>query len=967
MQRSICPQIYGSNEDDKSTLPPLSDSEALVLEHRSLIEGIADKYEELGHQDELRFIEQYTYAVQALGRIFQHSIKDGIDLAEMMDVAAHALTDIIANPVFVTKHQAFCQKVLDKLYELMASPWDPGNDLPRPLRALFFQFRALSDSSEGKFGHIDPRLTFPKLTKHMRVTWDDITNLKLGRPWDPFLSNDEYPEIEKIDQHYEQYLQVRRLSAEAPVNAATQIEKAEEHLKDISLVFEGAYYYGDVRALFERQAADEFTRKRIVNYFDQRPAKDFITAQEIEMVAEKLRIDLEPLRGKIEKSRYCFLQQVYLCERELHSRNLEAELKQRLEKRLGRAVPIFRKAAADRFTIGTSDKERANLNEDEAELLALMECVVRPSPELIRNYFEQKSVRPGQKKMFTEGLAEVFNDLFRAYEDFRDACLKTMSAKRDTDIDDLADRFFDLLVEKAYEEAELSRPAGGESEDFELPNPSPIDCLRADNTDEFACGGERLLTDTREVFRTNQRIEGPIITKIFGSYDDERRRWGKSYFEVNQEWDGGNEEIEFTISETPVGTPIKIPKPLPGQIKQIDQVANAVQNELGEVTGIPQNDKGVSYTVITPEESPIMKDISAQEYSEFRQNFIDSYGDDLARNLAPMNEEVELFLQSIESLPPLEKVMRIEEYVRAVGYYDVKNDQVARKKIGKSVSRQLAVMETRMNQLCRRGKDIPKSKRYAGICADFANLTIAILRKAGFLAGIAGSFVSDEKIFRMKNSHATAFVVWPEGNENRIFIVDGTPASTDPRLIESEIRSLRRRNASAKSRKEVEELEKELDLYLGNVADDQGEVIMRQRSLTGMTDETLKKLLKRISRYALSEQGLQRFNAQLGLYLYSPMHDCDIARRQDRSVLAQEVKKLSSQEVEGSLEGDLSNYVYDLVNGFLRRVLESGFVRDEKEARSLMRLIVRSAEQLEAIDKKAVRLIAKHFFDSLGE
>ncbi len=58
-----------------------------------------------------------------------------------------------------------------------------------------------------------------------------------------------------------------------------------------------------------------------------------------------------------------------------------------------------------------------------------------------------------------------------------------------------------------------------------------------------------------------------------------------------------------------------------------------------------------------------------------------------------------------------------------------------------------------------KNKDVLQNKMYTGVCADFAVLAAAILRRAGFVSGVLSGFRPDGKSAKVSNAHGTAFVV----------------------------------------------------------------------------------------------------------------------------------------------------------------------------------------------------------------
>lgn len=524
----------------------------------------------------------------------------------------------------------------------------------------------------------------------------------------------------------------------------------------------------------------------------------------------------------------------------------------------------------------------------------------------------------------------------------------------DRDIDLLVDKFLTLLEPDSFQDHYYNH---GGFEAAVMPQISPENCLDAYNTDEFLCGGETMLNDTREVFRTDREVEGFVITKIFGHYDGETTMWKKVYFPIKEEKVDMPDQTRFTIPHPPVQRAFSLPKPTHGYF---DPPIKS-ENILGEAIVTNENNDAFEYDVLSQGYPVEMEDSSDEKYKAFKAAFVAKYGNAQTEKLSYLPEEVDIFLRSIEDLEPTEKVMRIEEFVREITYYDLKNEATLSKKNGASIEERLIVMEERLESLrCDDTEGQLSGKKYAGVCPDFAILTAAILRNAGFLAGIAGGFASSGTSFQIKHNHAVAYVVWPDGRDIKIFTVDGTPSSNDSRIMESEQATMRERRklGKEKKRKQISELEKEMEKSLGKIYD-----LVIDDSEMEIDDRELRSLLKKLSNLALNKNHIETIRKQLDFYLYSPIHTLDLSKVENRVTLMEEINKMSKEKTQPANEIDerLDEKLYNIIQDFLKRIFASGFVRGNKEARVLLQLIIDSAEQLEPVEKKAIALIVNIF------
>ena len=177
-----------------------------------------------------------------------------------------------------------------------------------------------------------------------------------------------------------------------------------------------------------------------------------------------------------------------------------------------------------------------------------------------------------------------------------------------------------------------------------------------------------------------------------------------------------------------------------------------------------------------------MEDVDKKEYATFKKDLKKTMAPIFSASLArlPQDLQTELRMKVFQELSPKEKVIRIEEMVRSLGYYDESNDEVSRQKLGKTVEEQIMMSEMRLTELRNMSDDKNKfkGKRFAGVCADYAQIVCAALREAGISAGILAGFSMHGKEAQMRNSHATAFVPWPTADGGiRVIPIDGTPSS----------------------------------------------------------------------------------------------------------------------------------------------------------------------------------------------
>ncbi|MSU75171.1 MAG: transglutaminase domain-containing protein [Candidatus Magasanikbacteria bacterium] len=207
-------------------------------------------------------------------------------------------------------------------------------------------------------------------------------------------------------------------------------------------------------------------------------------------------------------------------------------------------------------------------------------------------------------------------------------------------------------------------------------------------------------------------------------------------------------------------------------------------NSLGQVLVAVDVDKlGLTSIVYSQSRSELpatMPNISTKEYARYKKDFVAEHGASATEKIAELPEELLLFTDSIRDQDPKTQVLRIQKFVRNISYYDFDNGEVQGQKWGQSISEKLSFMERRLKELRTRKPELAKQlrqKKYAGVCADFAELTAALLREVGLVSGVASGFLPKDTSITTAEAHGIAYAAFPGAdNKSRLIAVDGTPS-----------------------------------------------------------------------------------------------------------------------------------------------------------------------------------------------
>ncbi len=339
----------------------------------------------------------------------------------------------------------------------------------------------------------------------------------------------------------------------------------------------------------------------------------------------------------------------------------------------------------------------------------------------------------------------------------------------------------------------------------------------------------------REVLKLREPLPyGTFITSgIFGAWNG--RGWSKVNVPISEEVRDPAKETTFELTDEKASRTINLPKIanakiLQERIKGITKDGVEVPLKILEANaqGEVRVDKGgeakrVAYSQNYSELPKTMAEVTEKDYEKFRQSIEKSFGDAMTKEIGDVGDELDMFVRGLAGKSPREKVIAIQEFCYTYGYYSLGEEA----KDSDSFEERLSIMELRMDAL-RAEKPELAGKKYAGICTDFASLSAALLRRAGFVSGIASGFAPEPGSTSVTSdrAHAVSFVLWPnpdnKGGKPDLIIVDGTPSRITPKITELEAKAV--------------EIQKEL------VVDAEAEMQKLEAALQTLPPEDIKKL-----------------------------------------------------------------------------------------------------------------------------
>jgi translation initiation factor 1 (eIF-1/SUI1) len=623
------------------------------------------------------------------------------------------------------------------------------------------------------------------------------------------------------------------------------------------------------------------------------------------------------------------------------------------------------------FTIKVPKQNKLTVKEQEK--LDLLNLVHDPKLEQIDQYFEEKIIKEGEKKVGVSKtiLGRVKDFIKKSPELF----LQTLSAKKDR----LPDLYIKQIVKKIFPQAyqESNNRYFGLSRNIFIGGGSGLEPMLEDDLS----GGDPTNEAKKdiEIMKLHNPISDLIITNVYGKYDKEAGSWKKIFFPVNNNLiEPENNTITLNIPKGKKN--IVLPKPINSQIiservkqKNSSGVEKDLQiqtNSLGEVeVAVDADSKTVVYSIEQSSVAPVIENVSNKTYEKFKKQFNKSFRKDLSEQTAILPEDLTEFVESIKNLPPKQRTIEIEKFVREIGYYDDGNKEVMDLKNNKSTEEKLYIMQTRLDELKEKDEKLNKlsHKRYAGVCADFAMLTTAILRKAEILCGVAKGYSAEGTQVNQSNSHGASFAIFPDKKSgNQMIIIDGTPEGVDEKQ-RAQMRFINTPSLEEKEAKTAEELSKlkieankKLDEILKMLASTDLDKIRQ------MTNGELEDVLNKILKYTVDVSHFHTINRVLESYWYSPIKNKNLDNLEDKV----EILKFLSQEIENQRKMAVENeadqqkpagsLLFETIESYVQKFLKGGKGENNKQCFDLLDgLIDLNKNNLNEIEQKAsVAIIA---------
>lgn len=475
-------------------------------------------------------------------------------------------------------------------------------------------------------------------------------------------------------------------------------------------------------------------------------------------------------------------------------------------------------------------------------------------------------------------------------------------------------------------------------------------------------GYYEMLNSKREVLKLREPLPaGTFITSgIFGNYNGSG--WSKVNVPISREVRDPAEETTFEFVDEEASPNINLPrianaKIITDRLKGVTAEGEEMpieileENNLGEVR--VKKDKGmkhIAYSQNYSEAPKTMAEITAEDYVKFRKSFEKSFGDVMTKPIGDIGDELNIFLAGLRDKTPREQVIAIQEFCYEYGYHNLDNQP----RDTDSFEERLAIMEGRMDELKAKEPKLAR-KKYAGICTDFATLCAGLLRRAGFVSGIMSGFATEagSTSISTDRAHAVSYVLWPNPENKKgqpdLIIVDGTPSSITPKIIEQEkMAAGMSQELSVDAEKKLAELENILKTM---------DVEAIKKLENGQLEKTLNHIL-----YGVRQSHVDVMNRVLNASRYAGF---DISKMVNGDMDSEiEFRKLLEREITSERSGAHENRerrgeeLFNLILEFSERFKKDKNIKGKKETFDALEKVFAIAEKyFDPIEKRSAAAI----------
>ncbi len=596
--------------------------------------------------------------------------------------------------------------------------------------------------------------------------------------------------------------------------------------------------------------------------------------------------------------------------------------------------------------------------------IAVLELIKKPDAEKISFYLNNlgrnQNLKEKAKNILSRNpyIAKMMTGMLQQKPEM---FLDTMTAVPDKTDRIYVDYLLGLLVPELHQAKMRERNSLGNSlySTRAYERESALSHLVSNEYSEIA-GGDPTHGFDKEIFRVNDNSGEIYATGIYWKYNHDSGRFSKMPINYDNTRVGSATEItaEIPIPSNMAHT-INLPRRIganvirerakiiytDGKEEKIDIKINEYGEDTARVVWKPGM-KSLVYSQEVPDAPYIPSDITAVEY----QRETEGMDKEPIVELAP---EDEYFVKSLEKMTPREKLYAIEYYVQTNSYYDFKNGEVMREKMGLKPDELVSFMQIRAKEL---GHDTKMNKRYAGVCDDFKLITTALMRRAGLASGAIDGSRPKNGVATIGDAHGMSGALWPTEKGFKVVPIDGTP-SEGATPEETEMLKEIRFATLAEREKRVVELEKVEAGEVLKMLDEIEEKLGGENGdkLEGLINGELEKMLNVVLKHQVKSEHVAVIDRLFGAARFAgiPVFSDDLEdQAKVRKYIESEVRSENTRRKRQSERVFAGTDLFDIFHKFLEK--QGG---DMNKVDTVIRIMEPS---LGKVEKRALKLLSRY-------
>lgn len=431
-------------------------------------------------------------------------------------------------------------------------------------------------------------------------------------------------------------------------------------------------------------------------------------------------------------------------------------------------------------------------------IIGLANTMENPTMENLAKYFSPKSDEERNKDADAakKSLKQWVSERLKSIDFIRKAMsekvtdlLRTISAKSDANPRLLAEKLLKACYPREWSEYETTQQrsrsrsefagtfSGGRGSEFSEEG------LTQDHFESSLAGGnfggkEFQEGAPKKLATFDSPVHGMFVTNILG-YDPVAGTWKRNHIPVDGDMEQARSMKKVTAKlDSKIGR--IVPAPLASRNFEYHggSKSELSKDSLGLIHLEGSREiSGWSYEI--PSGTVVPGAVEESTYTRFLSRFVNEGGAGYLEKNPDLPVECKMFVESIKTLSPRERVIKIQEFVTSRSFYDAWDNPIREKMNSAPFADRCELMKERLEMLRDElGDQVPSSAMFAGVCADFAMVTESMFREAGIASAVIEGYNMNGTEMTSHNAHGKSGVFWPDANGKTILAeIETTPAA----------------------------------------------------------------------------------------------------------------------------------------------------------------------------------------------